>query len=120
MIKKVYLLWTSYINNEVLLIGTLTELENKGYTFNFSTEAKKAVELGCFLPFRYTEETLVFDSLPFFFEQRILKGKFNKETFGINYDINNKLGVLVYGDAVKNNDNFRVISEEKYKGLKKS
>ena len=33
-------------------------------------------------------------------------------------DIDNKLGVLVYGDAVKNTDNFKVITEEKYKSLK--
>lgn len=118
MIKKVYLLWNSYINNEVLLIGTLTEVDKKGYLFQFSEEALKAASLGCFLPFKYTDKVLIFDSLPFFFEQRILKGKFNQETFGINYDINNKLGVLVYGDAVKNTDNFKVITEEKYKSLK--
>lgn len=118
MIKKVYLLWTSYINHEVLLIGTLTEIDKKGYMFKFSEEAKRAAALGCFLPFKYTENTLLFESLPFFFEQRILKGKFNHETFGVNYDINNKLGVLVYGDAVRNNDNFKVMTEEKYKSLK--
>lgn len=114
MIREVYLLWTSYSTNEILVIGKLRELDNKKYSFKYGKDAKKALSLGCFLPFTYTDEEIIFNSLPLFFEQRIIKGKFNSEKFGINYDINDKLRALVYQDSVKNNDNFKIVSEDKF------
>lgn len=112
--KKVYLLWRSYLEEELIPIGVLADLENGNYSFNYFATAKEANLLGCFLPFPYTEETYYFDSLPFFFEQRILKGEFNKTKFGLKSGTH-KLDCLVYGDSIRNGDNFQIISEEKYK-----
>lgn len=120
MIKKVYLLWHAYRTKELLVIGSLMELDNKKFMFKYETDAEKALKLGCFLPFRFTNEELYFDSLPHFFEQRILKSKFNIEKSGINYDNANKLEVLTFFDSVKNNDNFRIISEHSYYSLMKA
>lgn len=118
MINKVYLLWNTYETNELLTIGSLTKLD-KGYIFKYGNDAKKAMSLGCFLPFNYTEENIYFDSLPYFFTQRMLKSKFNVETFGVDFQNKNELDILTYGDAIKNNDNFRVISEQSFNTLKK-
>lgn len=116
MIKKVYLLWHTYKTNELLTIASLTELDNKAYIFKYEHEALKAKQLGCFLPFNYTEQELYFESLPMFFEQRMLKSSFNVEKFGINNN-QNELSVLTYGDSIKNNDNFRIVSEQTYYAL---
>lgn len=118
MIKKVYLLWNSYVTKELLVIASLTEVENKGYVFKYEKDAIKAEQLGCFLPFNYTEEELCFNSLPYFFSQRMLKSKYYIDKFGINYDCSNELDILTYGNSVKNNDNFSIVSEEKYQNLK--
>lgn len=113
MINKVYLLWNSYSGNEMIVIGTLSQADGK-YIFKYTSDALRAKELGCFLPFPYTEEELVFDFLPPFFDQRILKGKFNSEKFGVDSNDENKLRVLIYGNAVRNADNYSIISEDKY------
>ena len=57
-----------------------------------------------------------YNTLPDFFEQRILKGEFNNQKFDLIKD-NNKLNYLVYRDSIKNSDNFRIVSEEKYRKL---
>lgn len=114
MIKKVYLLWNNYATDELLVIGSLEELDDKSYVFRYEKDSMKAAMNGCFLPFGYTEDVIYFDTLPAFFEQRMLKGDYNIEKFGIKLNSNNKLGILLYGNAQKNNDNFMVVSEAYY------
>lgn len=118
MIKKVYLLWHSFVMNELHTIGTLTEVDNKHYIFKYDKDALEAEQLGCFLPFKYTNEEIHFNSLPVFFDQRMLKGQFNMETFGIEYSPQKEMELLTFGDGVKNSDNFRVVSEPTYWVLK--
>ena len=113
--NEVYLLWESYESNKLIPIGVLKQLNDK-YSFKYLSDALKAIEQGCFLPFPYTQDVLYFDTLPDFFEQRILKGEFNSHKFDLKKD-NNKLNYLVYRDSIRNSDNFRIISEEKYKKL---
>jgi len=118
MIRRVYLLWHSFVMNELHTIGTLTETENKNYIFKFDEDALKAEEDGCFLPFKYTTEPLFFNKLPAFFDQRMLKSQFNIETFGIKYSPEKEMEILAFGDAIRNHDNFRVVTERTYKVLK--
>lgn len=113
--NEVYLLWESYESNELIPIGVLKQLDDK-YSFKYLSDALKAIEQGCFLPFPYTHDVLYFDTLPDFFEQRILKGEFNSHKFDLKKE-NNKLNYLVYRDSIRNSDNFRIISEEKYNKL---
>ena len=117
MIKKVYLLWHAYTTGELLVIGSLTKTEDKGYMFKYEKDAVKAKSLNCFLPFGYTEEELYFSSLPDFFSQRMLTSKYYADKLGIKYDNNDELSVLTYGDSIKNTDNFRIISEKDYNSL---
>ena len=60
----------------------------------------------------YTKEILFFDTLPDFFEQIILKGEFYYQKF--NLKDKNQLNCLVYNDSIKNTDNFKIVSKEKY------
>ncbi len=113
--NEVYLLWESYETNKLLPIGILKQV-NDNYSFQYLNGAKQAIEQGCFLPFPYTEKILYFDTLPDFFEQRILKGDFNSHKFNLKKD-NNKLNYLVYRDSVRNSDNFKIVSEEKFNKL---
>ncbi len=113
--SEVYLLWESYKTNELMPIGVLRQIDER-FSFQYFHTAKEASEQGCFLPFPYVEDVLYFDTLPDFFEQRILKGEFNNHKFDLIKD-NNKLNYLIYRDSVKNNDNFRIVSEEKYHKL---
>lgn len=113
--NEVYLLWESYESNKLIPIGVLKQLDDK-YSFKYLSDALKAIEQGCFLPFPYTHDVLYFDTLPDFFEQRILKGEFNSHKFDLKKE-NNKLNYLVYRDSIRNSDNFRIISEEKYNKL---
>ena len=110
--NEVYLLWESYESNKLIPIGVLKQLDDK-YSFKYLSDALKAIEQGCFLPFPYTQDMLYFDTLPDFFEQRILKGEFNSHKFDLKKE-NNKLNYLVYRDSIRNSDKFRIISEEKY------
>ena len=71
--NEVYLLWESYESNKLIPIGVLKQLDDK-YSFKYLSDALNAIEQGCFLPFPYTHDVLYFDTLPDFFEQRILKG----------------------------------------------
>ena len=107
MIKEAFLLWHAYVSNEMLLIGTLRK-EEKGYTFEYGKDAVKAMELGCFLPFPYTEDQLYFEMLPSFFTQRMLTGEFNVNKFKVS-DLD-ELELLTRYDGVKNSDNFSVVS----------
>ena len=118
MIKKVYLVWHSFVMNQLFTIGTLTEVDDKHYIFKFDVDALAAAEAGCFLPFKYTTEEMRFNGLPAFFDQRMLKGQFNIKTFGIDYSAQKEMDLLTYGDGVKNSDNFRVVSEPTYLVLK--
>ena len=119
MIKKVYLVWHSFVMNQLFTIGTLIEVENnKHYIFQYDEDALEAAEEGCFLPFKYTTEEMHFNGLPAFFDQRMLKGQFNIETFGIDYSPQKEMELLTFGDGVKNSDNFRVVSEPTYLVLK--
>jgi hypothetical protein len=118
---KVYLLWRSYHQDELIPIGCLKLLENGTYAFKFIETALAAEAQGCFLPFPYTDGVIQFEKLPLFFEQRILKGDYNKKKFGLDKSSDNKMEFLVYGDSIKNSDNFQVISEDKFRerGLRK-
>ena len=107
MIKEVFLLWHSYVSNEVLLIGTLRR-EEKGYSFEYSQGAVTAMDMGCFLPFPYTHDKLYFDTLPSFFVQRMLTGAYNVNKFNVN--ALDELELLTRYDGVKNSDNFSVVS----------
>lgn len=113
MTKKVYLLWTAYLDKKVYVIGVLSEINDKLYSFQYTKEAIEAAKKGCFLPFPYQEGIMFFDQLPLFFEQRILKGEFNNSKFGVSNVKGNKLNYLVYGDSIKNSDNYKIVSEEK-------
>lgn len=113
MIEEVFLLWHSYISKELLLIGTLKKEEN-GYSFEYGKDAVTAVELGCFLPFPYTQDKLYFDMLPSFFSQRILTGEYNVNKFNVN--TKDELALLTYYDGIKNSDNFSVVNN--YNGNK--
>ncbi len=113
--NEVYLLWESYLSNKLIPIGVLKYLNNK-YLFQYLASAKIAINEGCFLPFPYTEDILYFDTLPNFFEQRILKGDFNSYKFDLKKE-NNKLDYLVFRDSIKNSDNFRIISEDKFQKM---
>ena len=116
MINKVFLLWHAYITKELLVIGSLSKDGNR-YIFKYEKDAARAKDLGCFLPFPYTENELYFSMLPSFFTQRMLTSRYNMDKFGVKYDSNNELALLTYGDSVKNNDNFRIVSEDSYKLL---
>lgn len=116
--KKVYLLWHAYVTKELLTIASLTKKNNENYIFKYETDALKAKQLGCFLPFEYTEEEIIFKSLPMFFSQRMLTSKYYIEKLGINYKQDDELSLLAYGNSIKNNDNFRIISEEEYEKFK--
>lgn len=116
MVNKVFLLWHAYTTKELLLIGSLTKINNK-YVFNYERDAMRAKELGCFLPFGYTDESLYFDFLPSFFAQRMLTSKYNRDKFDIKYTPDNELALLTHGDSVRNSDNFRIVSENTYKSL---
>ena len=115
--KEVYLLWESYKTNKLLAIGVLKQLDNDKYSFKYFDTAKDAMEQGCFLPFPYSEEEIFFETLPDFFEQRILKGDFNTFKFNLKNETN-KLNYLVYRDSVKNSDNFKIVDEEKFQKMK--
>ena len=114
--KEVYLVWNSYKDNKLILIGRLKQEEDL-YKFKYGKDALYAEKVGCMIPFPYQEEEYIFDTLPSFFDQRILKGKFNTEKFGIDTNDGNKLNFLVYNDSKKNSDNFRIITKEKYMSL---
>lgn len=118
MMKKVYLVWHSFVMNQLFTIGTLTEVNDKHYIFKYDVDALDAAQEGCFLPFRYTTEEIHFSGLPVFFDQRMLKGQFNIKTFGIDYSAQKEMDLLTFGDGVKNSDNFRVVSEPTYLVLK--
>lgn len=107
MIKEVFLLWHSYVSKELLLIGTLRR-EDKGYSFEYDKDAAKAMGLGCFLPFPYTQDKLYFDMLPSFFAQRMLTGEYNVNKFNVN--TLDELELLTHYDGVRNSDNFSVVS----------
>lgn len=111
MINKVFLLWQSYITKEILLIASLTKVNNK-YIFKYEKDALKAMNLGCFLPFAYTESELRFDVLPPFFSQRMLTSKFNRDKFDVKVSLDNELALLTYGDSIRNSDNFRIVTEK--------
>lgn len=116
--KKVYLLWHAYITKELLVIASLIKNNNDSYIFKYEEDALKAKGLGCFLPFEYTEEKITFKTLPMFFAQRMLTSKYYIEKLGINYNQDDELSLLAYGNSIKNNDNFRIISEEEYENFK--
>lgn len=120
MIKKVYLLWHAYITKELLVIGSLSKKDNNNYIFKYEKDAIKAKKLGCFLPFAFTDEEIKFSSLPTFFTQRMLTSKYYIEKFKIDYNPNDELSILCYGNSVKNTDNFSIISEENYKLFKET
>ena len=107
MIKEVFLLWHAYVSKELLLIGTLRR-EDKGYSFEYGNDAIKAMSLGCFLPFPYTQDKLYFDMLPSFFAQRMLTGEYNINKF--NVGTLDELELLTHYEGVKNSDNFSVVS----------
>lgn len=114
MTNEVFLLWHAYVSKELLLIGRLKR-EGSGYVFEYDKTAIKAMNLGCFLPFPYTEDILYFESLPSFFAQRKLTGEYNVNKFGIND--NDELTLLTYYDGIKNSDNFSVVNEDTYKNI---
>lgn len=113
MVDKVFLLWHSYVTDEILLIGSLRKNDNK-YVFKYEKDAVKAMNMRCFLPFPYTEKEIDFDILPSFFAQRMLTSKYNMNKFGIKYDPKNELALLAFGDSIRNSDNFRVVTPESY------
>ena len=111
MNKEVFLLWHAYVNNELLLIGKLKK-EVEGYSFEYSEDAVKAMELGCFLPFPYTEKKLYFNTFPSFFAQRILTGNYNVNKFNVNSL--DEFELLIHYGGVKNSDNFSIVSADVY------
>jgi len=113
MVDKVFLLWHAYATGEMLLIGSLRKVGNK-YVFKYEKDAVKAMSLRCFLPFAYTEEEIYFDALPSFFAQRMLTSRYNMDKFGVKYNPNNELALLIYGDGKRNSDNFRIVNPETY------
>ena len=76
--------------------------------FFYGKDAVKAMELGCFLPFPYTQNKLYFEMLPSFFAQRMLTGEFNVNKFKVS-DLD-ELELLTHYDGIKNSDNFSVVS----------
>lgn len=113
MVDKVFLLWHSYVTDEMLLIGSLRKINNK-YIFKYEKDAVTAMNMRCFLPFPYTEKEIDFDILPSFFAQRMLTSKYNMNKFGIKYDPKNELALLAFGDSIRNSDNFRIVTSESY------
>jgi len=117
MIKKIYLLWHAYSTKELLTIASLEKLDNNKYLFKYEKDAVKAKNMGCFLPFNYTDEEVYFNSLPNFFSQRMLTSKFYVDRLNIKYESNDDLSILCYGNGVKNTDNYSIISDVDYMNL---
>lgn len=115
MVNEVFLLWHAYVTKEILLIGSLKK-ENNKYVFEYDKAAIKAMNLGCFLPFPYTENKLYFETLPSFFAQRMLTGQYNINKFKINSS--DELALLTYYDGIKNSDNFSVVNLNTYNNIK--
>lgn len=106
--KTVALIWQSYQTNEYIPIGILKQVEKK-YVFKYSDSALVAKQLGCFLPFPYTDEARVFDTLPTFFTQRMINSDFQRHTFDIDIPKESTMEVLTYLNSKKNNDNFLIV-----------
>ena len=115
MTNEVFLLWHAYVTKELLLIGRLKR-EGSGYVFEYDKAAIRAMNLGCFLPFPYTEDKVYFETLPSFFAQRMLTGEYNINKFNVSF--NDELALLTYYDGVKNSDNFSVVSASTYNDIK--
>ena len=115
--KNVVLIWQSYQTKEYIPIGILSELENKTYKWQFLESAKEAENQGCFLPFKYTEEIKQFDSLPPFFNRRLLVNPFIRSTFDIDIPTRSTLELLTYSNSKINNDNFQIMTEESIREL---
>lgn len=115
MTSEVFLLWHAYVTKELLLIGRLRR-EGSGYVFEYDKAATRAMNLGCFLPFPYTEDKLYFETLPSFFGQRMLTGQYNINKFNVNS--NDELDLLTYYDGVKNSDNFSIVSASNYNDIR--
>ena len=116
MIKKVYLLWNAYVTNELLVVASLTRLDNN-YIFKYESDALKAMECGCMLPFIYSKDEMYFEALPHFFTQRMLNETMLTR-LGIDYNPKDELSILTCFNGRKNNDNFLVVREEVYETLK--
>ena len=91
MTNEVFLLWHAYVTKELLLIGRLKR-EGSGYVFEYDKAAIRAMNLGCFLPFPYTEDKVYFETLPSFFAQRMLTGEYNINKFNVSF--NDELALL--------------------------
>ena len=116
MIDKVYLLWASYLTKEMLLIGTLVR-DNSKYVFKYEKDVSKAIDLGCMIPFPYTDELIRFDSLPLFFYRRMIRREL-LDQFNVNYNRNDELSILTSTNGKRNNDNFYVVRFEVLEKLK--
>lgn len=115
MTKKIYLMWNSYISNELLTICVLTKVKQL-YLFKYDKEALKAQEQGCMLPFPYSEKVSCFSKLPSFFESRKLNPDTRKR-MGIVCD-DDDFSILLSNHGQKNSDNFLIISDKTYQMLK--
>lgn len=109
--KTVALIWQSYQTNEFIPIGILKQVDKK-YVFKYSESAKEAEQLGCFLPFPYTDEVKVFDYLPTFFAQRMVSSDFQRYTFDIDIPKERTMEVLTFLNSKKNNDNFLIVDAD--------
>ena len=115
--KTVVLVWQSYNTNEYIPIGTLTEVNSRRYLFKYTENALRAQEEGCFLPFPYTDDFKVFETLPTFFLQRLPISEFNRHTFDIDIMGKTPLDLLTQFNARKNNDNFIILADTEIREL---
>ena len=91
-----------------LLTLTLTSGKNK----SLYPSVVPAENLGCFLPFPYTDEVKVFDYLPTFFAQRMVSSDFQRYTFDIDIPKERTMEVLTFLNSKKNNDNFLIVDAD--------
>lgn len=107
MMKKLYLLWEHYSNEQPIMIATLYKVENK-YIFKYEKTAFEALIKGCMLPFPYTTDGIICNELPDFFKRRIVRRNIK--------DISDEFSLLTSNNGRVNSDNFSIVDEE---GLEK-
>lgn len=118
MKSSLYLVWQSYIDSELFVLGKLEKVED-GYTFLYFETAYEAEKIGCVLPFRSeVGEVLKFNVIPPFFINRLVRNRrdtkkdYNLDNFNINMGARNTDNFLVVPDNLlptylktnKNND----------------
>lgn len=113
MIDRIYLMYHSYLLNEILEVGIL-ERKEKGYSYMLGKDSEKAELSGCMIPFR---NPVTFDVLPDFFTQRMVSGAMLSK-MNLSYNPKDDLSILAASRGIKNSDNFFIFTEIEYAQFK--